>query len=109
MPRRSSPEHAEQKSGEERCVHKPKGQLEHVHDVIEFGGEVGGADTDEDPKDGCPTTHRQVMLIRFIGGEITLVNIVSPDRVKSGNIPSHAGHKGSHQRRKSEAEDASGE
>ena len=38
------PEHAEQKSGEERSVYEGEDELEHVHDIVEVGDEIGRGD-----------------------------------------------------------------
>src|SRR5438067_11033512 len=42
------PEHAEQKGCEQRRVDKGKDELQRVHDVVEAGSEVGGADGEDD-------------------------------------------------------------
>ncbi len=51
------PEHAEQEGGEERGVDDGEDELERVHDVVEVGDEVGGADGEGDASYGGHAAH----------------------------------------------------
>ena len=55
------PEHAEEEGGEERRVDEGEDQLEDVHDVVEVGGEVGGADGERYASDGGHAAHPEVV------------------------------------------------
>ena len=51
------PEHAEEEGGEERRVDDGEDELERVHDVVEVGDEVGGADGEGDAAYGGHAAH----------------------------------------------------
>src|ERR1700736_543463 len=103
---RASPEHAEQERGKEGRVNKSKDELEQVHDVVEVGRKVGGGDTDTDPDDSRGATHPQQRGIVRLRPEISLVNIIGPNRVERGDIAGHSRHERSHQRSEPEAENS---
>src|SRR5262249_33072046 len=46
---RPAPEHAQEKGGEKRCIHKCEYQLKHIHDVVKLCGEVCCSDARGDP------------------------------------------------------------
>ena len=51
------PEHAEEEGGEERGVDNREDELERVHDVVEVGDEVGGANGEGDSAYGGHAAH----------------------------------------------------
>ncbi len=58
----SFPEHAQQKDGEQRCVHKSKNQLEQIHDVVKERRQISGGYRGQNAKDCGKTSYLEVML-----------------------------------------------
>src|ERR1041385_8990790 len=88
----ASPEHAKEKGGKQRRIHKSKDQLEQVHDVVEMGREVGSGDADGDSDNGGGASHPQQSGIARLRPQISLVDIVGPDGIERSDITRHPGH-----------------
>src|SRR3989339_176293 len=80
------PEHPQQECCKKRSIDKSEDQLQKIHEIIEKPGHIGCPNTYQNTKDRSHLTHPQVVLIRFLWVDITLVYIVGPHRVKGSHI-----------------------
>src|SRR5262249_9912900 len=60
-------------------------------------------------KDGCKTSHPEVMMVRRTLAHIALIQIIRPYSIECRDIASHSRHERCQQRCKSEAQQSRGE
>src|SRR6185437_5688648 len=85
MPCGAFPEHAEQKCGEERRVHKGEYELQKIHDVVEASSGVCGANRKRNAEYGRELAHSEVVPVRCALMYVRLIDVVGPDGVEGGD------------------------
>src|SRR5437773_11871585 len=93
----ATPEHSQQKGSKQRRIDKGKEQLEEVHNVVELGCNIGSSQTNSDAEDRSHPSHPEIVLVRAAWANVTLINVVGPDRIKGRDISGHPGHERGHQ------------
>ena len=81
-------------------------ELERVHDVVEVGDEVGGADGEDDASYGGHAAHPEIVGVGCLFVDVGLVDVVGPDGVEGGDVAGHSGHEAGEESGEAEAEDS---
>src|SRR4030095_8370454 len=92
MTRCSLPKHAQQKSGEERSIHKTENKLKKVVDIIKTPGDVCGTDGKKYARYRDHFSYNEIVTVGFVFYNIRLIDIVRKNRIECSNISGHTAH-----------------